>query len=48
MTVKGNAKLDMLFLDLDFFNGMLKEEGTDINEQMGAFSTIKYQGVAGY
>lgn len=48
VTVKGNAKLDMLFLDLDFFNGMLKEEGTDINEQMGAFSTIKYQGVAGY
>lgn len=34
VTVQGSVKLDMLFLDMDFFNRLLVEEGTDIEEQV--------------
>ena len=46
--VQGSVKLDMLFLDMDFFNRLLVEEGTDIGEEVRAVSTIPYNGLAGY
>lgn len=48
VAVQGSVKLDMLFLDMDFFNRLLAEEGTDIEEEVSAVSTIHYMGVAGY
>lgn len=48
VTVQGSVKLDMLFLDMDFFNRLLVEEGTDIGEEVRAVSTIPYKGIAGY
>lgn len=48
VTVQGSVRVDMLFLDLDFFNRLLVQEGTDIREQVGAVATIPYNGIAGY
>ena len=48
VTVQGNVRVDMLFLDLDFFNRLLAEEGTDIHKQVGATATIKYSGIEEY
>lgn len=48
VSVQGSVKLDMLFLDMDFFNNLLKEDGADMGQQMDAVSTIQYKGVAGY
>ena len=48
VSVQGSVKLDMLFLDMDFFNSLLKEDGADMEQQLDAVSTIQYKGVAGY
>lgn len=48
VTVQGSVRVDMLFLDMDFFNRLLVDEGTNIQDQVGAVSTIYYQGIAGY
>ncbi len=48
VTVEGCVKVDMLFLNMDFFNRLLIEEGTDIKSQVDAVATIPYNGVAGY
>lgn len=48
VTVQGSVRVDMLFLDMDFFNRLLVEEGTDIQEQVSSVATIPYNGIAGY
>ena len=48
VSVQGTVKLDMLFLDMDFFNRLLADEGTDVEEQLKAASTIEYKSMAGY
>lgn len=48
VTVQGCVKVDMLFLNMDFFNRLLAEEGTDIKEQVNAVATIPYNGIGGY
>lgn len=48
VTVEGNVTVDMLFLDLDFFNRLFVEEGEDIQADLDAGTTLKYKGLAGY
>lgn len=38
--VQGSVRVDILFLDLDFFNRLLVEAGTDIEEQISSMATI--------
>lgn len=48
VAVQGNVKVEMLFLNMDFFNRLFVEDGVDVGEQVNAASSIQYNSVSGY
>lgn len=48
VAMQGDIRVEMLFLDMDFFNRLFVEDGVDVGEQVNAASTIQYNSVSGY
>ena len=46
--ISAEAKLNMLFLNMDFFNSMFAGEGVSVEEQLSKGATIKYSNFYGY
>lgn len=48
VNINAEAKLKMLFLNMDFFNSMFAGEGVSVEEQLSKGATIKYSNFYGY
>jgi hypothetical protein len=48
VSVEASTKLDMFFVNLDFFNRMLSDDTTTVEGDLSAVATIEYKGILGY
>ncbi len=48
VSVEADVSLDMLLLDMEFFNRMLGDDSVTVQSEMDAGTTLHYKGVAGY
>jgi len=48
ISIRANAKLKMLFLNMDFFTDFLKDDDTDVEGQLTPNANIIYNGLLGY
>ena len=48
ISMEGSVKLDMLFLNMDFFANVMSDGQTQVEGQLTPAATIKYKGLYGY
>ena len=48
VSIHAETKLDMLFMNMDFFTSMLEDDETEVSGQFTPAATIEYNGLFGY